>query len=420
MAGAAVFTVACARALPPSGGDEDREAPRVIETVPAPLALEQDFRGEVVFRFNERISERGVDDNAVLVSPRTGAVRVSRGRTEIKVSVEGGWRQGRVYRVILVPGIRDLFGNETREPAELAFSTGAELTQTVIGGLVSDRITGRPASLVMVEAVPRGDSTTYVTSADSAAFFSFRYLLPAVYDVVAYADQNRNRRRDPAEAYSRTIGVSVNRDNDTVVVENVAIVPADTTPPRLLRAEARDSTSARLTTDDWLEPSVDLQFIEVSLMTLPDSVAVPGAHRLMTVDSFTVWQQRLRADSTKPDSAAADSVSAPRAGPVRAQPIAALRGGIPAPGLPLPYQELVLIPAAPLAPGGRYRVTIQGLVNISSRSGGGGAVDFEIPERRPVRRDTTAVDVAGPQRVTGIGGNREGPGGRRTARHTGG
>ncbi|MCI0433283.1 MAG: Ig-like domain-containing protein [Gemmatimonadetes bacterium] len=388
-----VIAVSCARALPPPGGEEDRQPPRVVATVPEPLALAPDFDGAVVFRFDERISERGVDDNSVLVSPRTGEVRVSRGRTEIRVEVEGGWRSGTIYRVILVPGIRDLFGNETRVPAELAFSTGPELPQTVIGGLVSDRITGRPATLVMVEATPRGDSTTYITAADSAAFFSFRYLPPAFYDIVAWTDQNRNRRRDPAEAYSRSTGVPVNRDTDTLVVENLAIVPADTTPPRLTRAEARDSTSVRITADDWLEPTADLQFLEVTLITLPDSVAIPGPHRLMTVDSFTVME-RLRADSAAADSAAADTIAAARPPPGRttaARPPATppAQAGIPAPALPLPYQELVLIPVTPLAPGQRYRMTIQGLVNISARSGPPVSIEFTVPERRPVRPDTT-------------------------------
>ncbi len=415
-------SAACARAMPPPGGDEDRDAPRVIETVPAPLAIEPDFSGDVIFRFDERISERGVDNNAVLVSPRTGAVKVSRGRSDLRVSVEGGWRPGTVYRVILLPGIRDLFNNELREPAELAFSTGGDLAATVIGGLISDRITGQPVPLAIVEATPRGDSTVYVTGADSLAFFSFRYLAPAVYDIVAYADQNRNRRQDPAEAYSRRIGVPVNRDTDTILVENVAIVPADTTPPRLLRAEPADSTSVRLATDDWLEPTADLQFMEVTLLTLPDSVPVPGEHRLITVDSFAAMQERLRAEQAEADSVAGDSV--PRMTP----PAAAGRGlgpgrpgvprppvasSIPAPTLPLPYQEFVLIPASPLTPGQRYAVTVQGLANISARSGGGGTVMFEVPARAPPRPDTTRAVRPAPAQPAPPGANH----GRRPPRH---
>ncbi|HSM59997.1 MAG TPA: hypothetical protein VK849_04330, partial [Longimicrobiales bacterium] len=78
----------------------------MVRTEPDTLARVEAFRGPVRFHFDERISERvegGSLDDAVLVSPRTGEVRVSHGRTDISVELSGGFRPGLVYRVTLLP-----------------------------------------------------------------------------------------------------------------------------------------------------------------------------------------------------------------------------------------------------------------------------------------------------------------------------
>jgi hypothetical protein len=113
-----------------------------------------------------------------------------------------------------------------------------------------------------------------------------------------------------------------------------------------------------------------------------------------------------RADSLRIDSAGVADTLPPRPPAGRGQPPRVLqqqlgRGGQPQPGDmppagPLPFQELVVIPARPLAPG-RYLLDVSGLQNISGRTGGGGTAPFEIspPPRRPARdtTDTSSLPV---------------------------
>jgi hypothetical protein len=204
------------------------------------------------------------------------------------------------------------------------------------------------------------------------------------------------------------MSVTLTRATDTMTVDMV-VLPNDTTAPRVIRAEGRDSLQVRIFSDDWLEPAAPLAAISVRILALPDSSEITGPHRLMHPDSFTAMV-RARAEAALRDSARADSIRRaagdttvrrtpprPPAGQAVGQ-IGGRQGGagqaaggaatvLPPIG-PLPYQELVVIPNAPLKPG-NYLIVVNGLMNINQRFGGGGTAPFEITAPQPVKPDTT-------------------------------
>lgn len=390
--------------MPPPGGELDQLPPQIIATTPELLDVITDLGQPVTFRFNERISEEGVRES-VLVSPTIGEVEISKGSREIRVQVEGGWKPDQVYRVVLLAGIRDLFGNERREPASLVFSTGPPVPHTAVAGLAYDRLTGRPADDVIVEATRQQaeamndmpDTVSYTTAGDTAAFFALTHLPTGEYDVMAYIDQNRNRRQDPTESVSALQPVSLAADSDTIAVD-LSIVPSDTTPPILSTAQARDSLQVLLTFDDHLEPDSTLDDIEVVLFTLPDTTRVPDVPRLVRPDVYEE-ELRARADSARADSARADTTAADTLdAPPRPLPPAAPEF-VPEPEFeidigPLPMRELVLIPASPLEHEASYLVRIGELTNVSGRTGAAGEVEFEVPARPPPPDTTATPDTA--------------------------
>jgi hypothetical protein len=388
---AGVLLAGCARALPPPGGEPDQSPPEVIATTPENLSADSAFDGEVVFTFDERISERGVRES-ILVSPATSDVRVEKGRSEIRVRLKEGWNRDQVYRVVLLPGIRDLFGNERRAPASLVFSTGPAVPNTAIGGTVFDKLTGRPATQVVVQASRMPDSVTYNTVGDSSAFFAMTHLPVGQYEVTAFIDQNRNRRRDPTEGASHPQAASLAREADTLVMI-LDVVPADTTPARVTNALARDSVEIRLDVDDHLDPDFPTEDIQAAIFSLPDSIEVPGRPRIMRADKFDA-EKRAREDSLRA-AARADSAADPPVRRPAGPPPALGRPFGQAPDTsrgPLPYRELVMVPERPLTPGTRYFVRIVGLRNVTGVYGGGGVVEFMIPTPEPPpRRDTTNV-----------------------------
>ncbi|MGH7468428.1 MAG: Ig-like domain-containing protein [Longimicrobiales bacterium] len=364
--------MACAQPYPPPGGPQDREAPRLLSTRPEHRSVVQEWKDPVVFTFDETLSERGARD-AVLVSPETGQAELERDGAELKVRIEGGWKPNTIYRVIITPGIQDRFNNARREPAEVVFSTGPELLPTAIGGLVTDRITGRPLAEMRALAIPFPDSTTpHATVTDTAGFFGLRFLPLGRYTVRAYEDRNRNRKLDAGEKRAQQ-SVMIGTVRDTQPDIQLALLTPDTTFARLLRAVPRDSLEVRLIFDDFLDQERPLTGVTSRLLQLPDSQPVAISH-LMHVGAYGRLQRTQRPDSASP-------------------PLRALPQTSPADTTTRPTQELVLVPAAPLRPGTIYFVQVRGIVNLNEVQNGGGTARFQTGARdsTAARKDTSAV-----------------------------
>jgi hypothetical protein len=391
---------ACARAYPPPGGEPDRTPPRLLGTTPEPLAVVAASDEPVVFHFDERLSERNFTESLVIVSPQDGALRVQRSGREVRVRIDGGWRAGRVYSVVLLPGVRDLFNNARTEPAEVVFSTGPEMPATAVAGIVIDRITGRPPQQGVVNAVRRDDGAAYMALTDTAGFFSLRHLPLGDYDMVAYGDQNRNRRRDPAEPVDSGRVVTLSAAADTVAI-TFEVLPVDTTPPRLLRAEAVDSMTVRLFFDDYFDVDEPVLAAVGVVHALPDSVQWATARRVLVAP---VWERGRAAADAAARRAAAEAAEAaaradttvapariqlqPQVQPQREQPL-------------LPTRELVVELDRPLGAGQAYTITVSEAVNISGLAGGGVA-RFET--RPPPAEPPPAPGGGGAPAAAGGGG----------------
>ena len=347
---------ACARPYPPPGGEEDRLAPLVDTIIPGPGTIVTDFDDKVVFEYNERIAERGVRD-LVVVSPESGDPIIDKGRDRLSVSLPGGWRPGTIYRVVVLPGVSDMFGNVTTEQVELVFSTGPPIPNTTLAGIVTDRLTGGAAGGARIEAVHLPDSARYASATDAEGFFVFRNIPSGDYLLRGYLDQSRNRVLDLSDPRD-SVRIALGADTTTVTL---SLLATDTTPARVTRAEAPDSMQVRVSLDDYVDPLVHPSTaIRAQLWRLGpagteqrDSVAVP----VRSVVYAAEYEARVAAAlDTAQTEARPDTVRI------------------------LPSQSLVVIPGAPLQPRTRYRVLVSGVTNIFGLADGGGSVEFTTPE----------------------------------------
>lgn len=398
--GAAIVAVllACARPYPPPGGEADRLPPRVVSITPEPLSVGVARDARVVIRFDERISERGIQD-AVLVSPLTSEVRVKRGRSELSISLREGWEPDRIYHVVVQPVVQDLFGNAITDPLEVVFSTGPAIPQTAVAGLVTDRLTGKPAAGAWVLAVRDPDSVAYSTVSDQEGLFALRHLPAGAYRIRAFVDRNRDREanfREPQDSAAIRLA-----EGDTALV-SLALLAPDTTPANVVRAQAPDSLQVRVQLDDHIDAAAPgvTSGITVALRLLPDSTPWP-IDRLMLPHEYEVHERRQReADSARADSLAAGEVDPAAPDPSAGRDLArraATPRAVPVPreapqdsaATPLPTRELVIIPQRPLQASARYLIELRGIVNINGVRGGGGSAEFTAPA--PPAPDTARV-----------------------------
>jgi hypothetical protein len=385
----ALLLLACARMEPPPGGAPDAAPPQLIRTAPDSFASLPEFSGDVEFLFDEVISEgaspnqgtgSGDIEKLVILSPTREIPEVRWRRNRITVRPDEGWQRDRVYRVELLPGVTDLRRNRSDRGALVTFSTGAPRPETTFEGTVVDWTSGRPAPAALVVATQLPDSLPYRGLADSSGRFSLGPLPPGDYIVSGVLDENRNHLADPREAFD-SLRAPRGRQG---ALELWAFVH-DTAPPRIRTVTPADSVSAAVEFAQSLDPRQRLQPSAVRVSLLPDSTPV----RIASVLPRPVDDSLNAKRPAEPDSVAADTTAAvkppaaPGARPRARRPAAEKLASRP----PL-TDQLVIRPAAPWRPGGRYVVEIRGVRNVTGVAGDVVGT-LVVPERPP--RDSLAA-----------------------------
>ena len=388
----------CANQGAPPGGLQDRTAPQVLETFPDTFAVVPAFDEEIRIAFDERISESGAQgplDDAVIISPESGEVTVRHSSRELRVRMEGGFLPDEVYRVTVQPVIRDLFGNILADPFEFVFSTGAEMTPTVLAGSIVDRITDEPVEGARVTAraerppgVEASDDQvvpTHIAHSDERGVYALRYVPSGGYEITAFVDQDRSG--GPTGLEPIATGRNVLNPADTVLL-NFALLPPDTTAALVGSVDVVDSLTLVVEFDDFLDPTSSLAAVSTSLG--PDSLGPAEVVAIMherdylerrdaiedssyVADSirFEEDQQQIESLLSAGDSVAASEIAADSRVPVpRGQRSAAVLRA-----RDLPKQVLYLLLADTLVTDRPYELAVQGVTNINGVPDGGGTAE---------------------------------------------
>ncbi len=302
----------------------------------------------------------------------------------MRVELRRGWEPNRVYQVTLHPGVQDLFGNVTKAPVTVVFSTGPEIVHTMATGTVVERTTLQPARGARVEAVHQPDSVLYETRPDSAGRWTLEYLPEGSYRVRAYNDTNRDQKLQPYEAQD-TATITVTR-RDTARARRLALIAPDTTAPKAGTASGEgDLVEVRF--DDFLDPAQPLSPAQV---TITGTGANPAQVRIAQLRVGPFPEERR-------DSAAADSgAAAARPAQRDTGHAAAARPAATPPGEPVPSQSLFIRLAQPLTPDAGYTVVVRDVRNLLGLTGGG-TVQLRAARAQaaPPARADSAANVSG-------------------------
>lgn len=390
--------ISCANQGAPPGGPEDRTGPQVVETFPDTFAVLPAFDDEIRIVFDERISERGVPgtlNGAVIISPESGVVTVRHSSRALRVTMEGGFQPDEVYRVTVLPIVQDLFRNPMAGAFEFIFSTGAEMTPTVLAGSIVDRITGERAEgarvMARVERLAGVDASdgqvvpSHIATTDSSGVYAFRYVPSGQYVITAFMDQNLSGQPDDTEPIG-TGRVELN-PADTVFLDFSLLVP-DTTPAMVRSVAVVDSLTLAAEFDDLLDPDSELAGVSTSLGSdsLRSIEVVTILHErdyivlretiedsVFLADSifFAEGQQRVALLRSAGDSTAADEIDLELRSPRRRAPSSPRE----LQARDLPKRVLYLLLADTLATDQPYELSLSGVTNINGLPGGGGTAE---------------------------------------------
>jgi hypothetical protein len=417
-----VVAAACANTGEPPGGPPDEKPPAVLGVFPESGAVVPDLHGDAVIQYDGVIDELGGGGGGgggggaasvtglaarVLLSPTRGPVKVSWHRSSIHVKPAEGWKPGRVYHLELLPGIADLRRNLTKERRLIVFSTGPEIPQASLSGVAVQWVEQRPLTSGLIRAVLLPDTIAYLAVTDSSGAFRLDRLPPGRYAVFALVDQNGNRLRDRREAYDSAV---VALDSSAAIV--LWAFSHDTTGSRLRQVDPVDSSSARLTFSQPLDPALRLDSLRVRVLALPDSIPL-RVRGLLTLAAFDSLAARERAaadsaraaadttareapaDTTRPDTAARGPGRAGRPGaatPSQAVDTSAVH--LILQQRPIPQDKLMLRIDTTFTPGGRYYVEVRGTRNLNGARADGHTV-LVVPKPKPApvaRPDSTRAD----------------------------
>lgn len=204
---AIIIAMSCAEVAPPPGGPVDNLPPQIVSTLPADGSVNVPRDNRIVIQFSERIVEP-TSGKFVFISPRPLTppdIDVKSDRIEIMLADD--FDSNQTYLVTLGSSIADLRNNRLDSSITIAFSTGGTLDSGRISGNVYHDMKPQSGALVALFHENQVSDTTsydslppaYLISSGQDGYFSFSYLPPENYRLIAFLDENRNEFLDPGE-----------------------------------------------------------------------------------------------------------------------------------------------------------------------------------------------------------------------------
>ena len=305
----------CAKQGMPGGGPKD-VAPPVQQRV-TPESRTLGFEGNQFYiEFDEYVVLKDAENN-VLVSPpmKQKPEYKTKGRG-IQVRIKDTLQPNTTYVFQFKEAIADFNEGNLLPSLEYVFSTGSYIDSMTIGGRATDALTGEPreeaASVWLLSAGQREallrsladtavltPTPTYATRCDKQGNFSFNYIRPGEYYILAVADEDKNMTIGPGEAVGFLDAPVPSRP----MADSSA---ADTTQPR---QQATPQAQIKI-----FEPKNDKQRVTGSNFTAEGKVVITTMLPMLaptlesggekttfrlnaTRDTLTLWTLRKECDS---------------------------------------------------------------------------------------------------------------------------
>lgn len=235
--------ISCASEVPPTGGPDDLEPPKIVSTFPDEKN-QTNFIGNVVeFTFDEHIDANSLKKNTI-ITPDPGDYKYQIRKKTLSIIFEEKLKANTTYKIILNEAIQDVTRKNKIGTYQLAFSTGEYLDSLSINGRVKLLMTQGNVEGALVAIYEnkdtldiRNDKPLYYVKTSKDGEYKIDYLKEGTYKVYAFIDKNNsltyNPKSEPIGYLSNNIQLIKKRDSI-----NFNLVLQDTVPTKLLFTKA--------------------------------------------------------------------------------------------------------------------------------------------------------------------------------------
>lgn len=190
----------CANQLPPGGGEEDKESPKLVTQYPPPNTL--NYPGKSVkLEFNKYVDRRSLQDAFFISPPMGNDVEFDWSGKEVEIKYNRSFGEvgpNKTFVITVNSTLKDIHGNPLTPPISFAFSTGDKIDKGNISGAVVNgegklisvfayKLTG-----VDSEYNPTKKSADYISETTINGDYKISNMGPGLYRVIAVNDDDKN------------------------------------------------------------------------------------------------------------------------------------------------------------------------------------------------------------------------------------
>ena len=240
----------CASVSPPTGGERDTTAPKLLTTVPIDGSIRFGGR-EIRLVFSEPVKADQLGE-LLTITPEgdLGQPLVTAKDNELALKFSKPFAPNTTYSLDFGDAIGDITENNKAETVKLHFSTGTFIDSGRVQGKLLTLLQAAPVAQALVSLYAVGSSEpdsvtpalakpTYRVKTDAGGAFAFQNIRPDRYRLFAFADANKNKQYDEPELigyWPEVLTVGPQADSSLVLRAG----RLDTRPPFLAKRQERD------------------------------------------------------------------------------------------------------------------------------------------------------------------------------------
>ena len=230
----------CANQLPPPGGPEDLEPPKIVYLYPPPNTV--NFKGDYVeIEFNEYFDVRSFRDAFYVTPVPEGGTEITIKGKKVVIEFPAGLKSNTTYLFTIGRDLRDINkGNTLSKPIKFAVSTGPEIDKCSISGKVyADNL---EKMIILLYKLNETNSDNidasvlkpdYVTQVDINGSYIFQNIPEGKFRLFALKDTDRNslfdKDFDKIAVLDRDIVLAKNDEisNANFLLKKLLVLPSD-------------------------------------------------------------------------------------------------------------------------------------------------------------------------------------------------